>query len=121
LITAVELAPMQGGSGYARMADRATLEAVCGVAVAVQRRPDGQLEKCRIATVGATVRPGRIAVMEESVIGTDGSRDPVAPPVDAAFVDNRLASHEYRRHMTPVLAGRALELALGRTPVSKTS
>jgi carbon-monoxide dehydrogenase medium subunit len=121
LITGAVLAPPQGGSGYARMAHPATLEASCGVAVAVDLGPGGLVADCRIAAVGATLRPGRIAEMEQAVIGTDGSREPAMHGVDASFVDDRFASGAYRRHLTPVLAGRALTLALDRTRSSVNS
>lgn len=115
LIVSIELGPVPAGSGYARMTDRALLEAVCGVAVAVRVGPDGLVEDCRIAAVGATATPGRLATMEASVVGTDGSGIPSSPPADAVFLDDRLASGEYRRHMTRMLAGRALALAVART------
>jgi len=114
LITGVYVEPAWAGSGYARMTNRATLEAVCGVAAAVVPAADGRIEHCRVAAVGAMVRPGRIAIMEESILGATGSDGVAPPPADAPFVDDHLASADYRRHMTWVLAGAALDLALVR-------
>lgn len=112
LITGVQLEPVAGTSGYARMTDRANLEAVCGVAVLV---PGDDTGRCRVAVVGATVRPGRLAAFEEFLL-TAGSRG-LALPVDVPFLDDAVASAEYRRHMTRVLADRAVDLARGRRPV----
>jgi aerobic carbon-monoxide dehydrogenase medium subunit len=114
LITAVLLEPALGGSGFARMTNRATLEAVCGVAAAVTAAPDGRVERCRIAAVGAMARPGRLAEMEKWALAGAQSGELAPPLVDAPFVDDHLASADYRRFMTRVLAGRALDLALGR-------
>lgn len=115
LIAAVLLEPALAGSGFARMTNRATLEAVCGVAAAVTSAPDGRVEHCRIAAVGAMARPGRIAVMEEWALTGARSGELAPPPAAGApFVNDHLASADYRRYMTRVLAGRALNLALGR-------
>lgn len=117
LITAVELGSVRTGTGYARMTDRATMEAVCGVAVAVAQGPDGHVAECIVAAVGATDRPGRITAMEQALIGTDGSVPPPAPPADLPYLDDRKASADYRRYMVGVLAGRALALARTRAAV----
>ena len=110
LITHVQLEPAVP-SGYARMTDRATLEAVVGVAAAVV--PNGGT--CRIAAVGATVRPGRIPAMEDSVAHAADLDDLAPPPADLPFVDDHLAAADYRRHMTRELARDALALAASRT------
>jgi aerobic carbon-monoxide dehydrogenase medium subunit len=116
LVTGVHLEPAGKSaawrSGYARMTARATLEAVCGVAAAVVVGLDGRVEQCRIAAVGAMARPGRLTAMEESVVRGAGPEELPAPPDVGGFVSDRLASSDYRRHMTRVLAGRALERAL---------
>jgi aerobic carbon-monoxide dehydrogenase medium subunit len=114
LIAAVSLEPALGGSGFARMTNRATLEAVCGVAAAVTSAPDGRVEHCRIAAVGAMARPGRMAEMEKWALTGARSGELAPPPADAPFVNDHLASADYRRYMTRVLAGRALALAIGR-------
>lgn len=114
LITAVLLEPAPAGSAFARMTNRATLEAVCGVAAAVTAAPDGRVRQCRIAAVGAMARPGRIAVIEEWALAGARTGELAPPPADAPFLNDHLASADYRRHMTRVLAGRALDLALRR-------
>jgi carbon-monoxide dehydrogenase medium subunit len=116
LVTGVHLEragePAGWRSGYARMTARATLEAVCGVAAAVFVGPDGRAERCRVAAVGAMTRPGRLTALEESVVQGAGPDELPAPPDACEFVSDRLASADYRRHMTRILAGRALERAL---------
>ncbi len=113
LITTIVLSSARTGSGYARMTNHATLEAICGVAVSLQCRADDRVEDCQIAAVGATAQPTRMAAMQKAVIGTDG-RTPPPAPATTDFLNDRLASHEYRQHMTGVLAGRALRLARAR-------
>jgi aerobic carbon-monoxide dehydrogenase medium subunit len=114
LIMHVQLEPPVA-SGYARMTNRATLEAVVGVAAAVVVAAGRAVGSCRIAAVGAMVRPGRIPTMEESITHSSGRNGLVAPPVDTPFVDDHLAGADYRRHMTGELAGTALALAASRT------
>jgi len=95
IITAVYLPALPAGLGtaYEKMADRATLEPVCGVAAGISRQPDS----VRLAVTGATFRPVRV---------TDVEQIPAT-----SFVDDAVASAEYRRHLTRVLARRAIERA----------
>jgi aerobic carbon-monoxide dehydrogenase medium subunit len=113
LITAVELAPAEPGSAYLRVANRANLHALCGVAVTVALGADGGVTGCRIAVTGAMPYPQRLPGMEAGVIGT---RPPVAmPPRNGlSFVNDQLASAEYRRQLTQVLAERAFAVAVAR-------
>jgi carbon-monoxide dehydrogenase medium subunit len=113
LITAVDIAPAEPGSAYARLADKATLHALCGVAVTVALGEDGTVTRCRIAVTGALPYPRRLTEMEAGVVG----RTPpllVPPQQDLPFVDDRLGSAEYRAHMTGRMAERAFASAVDR-------
>jgi carbon-monoxide dehydrogenase medium subunit len=112
LIVSVDLPPAEQGSGYELLADRATLDAVCGVAATASLAPDGRLAGCRLAVTGSTLFPTRLREVESALTG---SAFPVAvPAVRADFVDDRLGSAEYRAELTRVLAGRALSRAVER-------
>src|SRR6266542_4400856 len=112
LIVSIDLPPAEPGSGYERLADRATLDAVCGVAAAVALAPGGTLARCRVAVTGGTLFPCRLGALERSLVGA--AIPVVVPPVTAAFVDDRRASAEYRAELTRVLAGRAVARAVTR-------
>src|SRR6266540_3686378 len=101
LIVSIDLPPAEPGSGYERLADRATLDAVCGVAAAVALAPGGTLARCRVAVTGGTLFPCRLGALERSLVGA--AIPVVVPPVTAAFVDDRRASAEYRAELTRVL------------------
>lgn len=107
IITAVELPPVPAGArtAYETAADRATLEPVCGVAVGVL---PGVV---RIAVTGATRHPIRLADARPPV---DVAALPIGP--DDWYVDDAVASAEYRRHLTRVLIGRALTRVIEASP-----
>jgi aerobic carbon-monoxide dehydrogenase medium subunit len=104
VITAVELpsVPVGARTAYETAADRATLEPICGVAVAVLG------DAVRIAVTGATRHPTRLVDAERALPATELSSLPIGP--DDWYVDDAVASAEYRRHLTRVLIARALTL-----------
>ena len=112
LIVSVDLPPAEPGSGYERLADRATLDAVCGVAATVALASNGTLARCRLAVTGATLFPSRLSELERRLVGAATPVD--VPPVTASFVDDRRGSAEYRAELTRVLAGRAIARAVAR-------
>lgn len=113
LITAVHVAPAEPGSAYVRLPDRATMHAMCGVAVTVALGIDGAVNRCRVATTGTSGRPSRLGGLESAVLAT---YPPIHVPVPdgLTFVDDALASGEYRRQMTSTLAERAFAKAVER-------
>jgi CO/xanthine dehydrogenase FAD-binding subunit len=113
LITAVDLSPAEPGSAYSRLANRATLHALCGVAVTVALGADGTVSRCRIAATGSMRHPRRLNELEASLLGTT---PPVLVPPQAGrlFVGDRLASAAYRRAMTSRMAERAFVSAVTR-------
>ncbi|MDB5066087.1 MAG: carbon-monoxide dehydrogenase [Chloroflexi bacterium] len=119
LITSVDLALAEPGGAYERFADRATLDAICGVAVTVALGADGRLARCRIGVVGATAWPCRLDAVEHVLTGTG---IPVTMPplleVDGVL-DDRAASGKYRIHLIRVLAERAFVRAVERARVGE--
>lgn len=112
LITWIELAPAEPGSAYVRMGNRATLHALCGVAVTVAVTDD-TINSCRVAVTGAMTYPRRLTDMETAVAGTCA---PVTVPEQPTwlFVSDQNASAPYRAHLTKVLAERAFAAAVNR-------
>jgi len=113
LITAVDLSPAEPGSAYSRLVNRATMHALCGVAVTVALGEDGTVSRCRVAVTGATTYPRRLTELEASLVG-------MTPPIlvppqqGSSFVDDRLASATYRKQMTSTMAERAFASAVAR-------
>lgn len=119
LITSVDLALAEAGSAYEKVADRATLDAICGVGVAVTLRADGSLGRCRIAVTGATPCPRRLAAVERVLTGA--SVPVTMPPLSEVdgVVDDHAACGNYRRHLIRVLAERAFVRAVARAGVGE--
>lgn len=101
--------PASMGSAYEKVADRASHEPICGVAVAVSRQ-GGTVDAVRIAVTGATRRLTRLVEAEQALVGSgspvDTSELPVGPT--QAYVEDDRASAAYRAHLTRVLIGRAI-------------
>lgn len=112
LIVSIDLPPAEQGSAYEQLGDRATLDAVCGVAVTVALASDGTLASARVAVTGATMFPRRLPDLEAALTGS--VLPLTVPAVSADFLDDRLGSAEYRAELTRVLAGRALTRATAR-------
>ncbi|MEA2616362.1 MAG: aerobic carbon-monoxide dehydrogenase medium subunit [Chloroflexota bacterium] len=114
LITSVDLDLAEPGGAYERFADRARLDAICGVAVTVALGADGRLARCRIAVAGVTAWPRRLDAVEHAL---SGAGIPVTmPPVFEVdgVVDDHAASARYRIHLVRVLAERAFVRAVER-------
>lgn len=120
LIVGVTLPEAKGaGSAYEKFKHPATLYAVCGVAARVTLGADGAVAACAVAVTGATVAPTRLRGVEGALRG----KQPDAAAIQAAaalaseavgFTGDRFASVEYRKHLTSVLARRALARAVER-------
>jgi carbon-monoxide dehydrogenase medium subunit len=113
LISAVHLGPAEPGSAYSRLTNRATLHAVCGVAVTVALGEDGTISRCRIAVTGAMPYAQRLPELEAALVGT--TPPVIVPPQQGpSYVDDALASAAYRREMTSKMAERAFVSAVAR-------
>lgn len=107
------------GSAYERIKHPATLRAICGVAASVTLTAEGAVKSCRLAVTGATDHPARLHAVENALLGKRPGKDALATAIAAAgegltFRGDHFASAEYRRHLTRVLAGRALQRAVDR-------
>lgn len=112
LIVSVDIAPAEPGSAYEKFTDRASLQAICGVAVTVSLSATGSVQRCRVAVTGAMPFPRRLPMMEDAVVG---SARPVAPSLDPGlFLNTAGISAQYRAALTTVLAERALGTAIER-------
>jgi carbon-monoxide dehydrogenase medium subunit len=120
ILTEAELPGGCMGSAYERFRDAASGYAICGVATLVRLAQNGTIGECRLALTGATTAITRLTALETGVIGqapTAATRDistAQAKLGGLTFVDDRVASGEYRAHLTGVLATRALRRALER-------
>ncbi|HEX4722472.1 MAG TPA: FAD binding domain-containing protein, partial [Pseudonocardiaceae bacterium] len=113
LITAVTLAPAEPGSAYCRLANRANLHAICGVAVTLAFGRNGAIIRCRVAVTGALSFPQRLTQTEAAVIG---AKPPVPLTIQSGlyYVEDSFASAAYREYMTGRLAERAFASAVAR-------
>jgi carbon-monoxide dehydrogenase medium subunit len=118
IITLVQLPdiPAGAGSAYEKLADFATGEPICGVAVIAARRRNGTLERVRVAVTGAARRPTRLVEAEQALTGRKAPVDTSELPVGPAdgYLGDARASAGYRAHLTRVLAGRAAGRAIAR-------
>ncbi len=120
LITGVSLprpAP-RTGAAYEKFKHPATLYAICGVAASVTLGANG-VDRCVVAVVGATEAPTRLRGVEAALQGKGSGPSEVAAAAKqsgegASFRGDHFASPEYRRHLTGVLAQRALAKAIER-------
>lgn len=105
-------------SAYEKFKNRASGYAICGVAAYVALLPDGTLNTCRVAVTGATRQAMRLPQIETALVGSKPTAEGIAAAcqVDggANFITDLAASADYRRHLTGVLARRALTRALDR-------
>jgi aerobic carbon-monoxide dehydrogenase medium subunit len=119
IITALNLPARLPRTGVAYLAHRnpATRAPICGVGVGVALDEDGTVTSSRVVLVGAADRPVRLQNVEKQLskaragdVGTAAAR-----AGDGATMRTDLfASADYRKHLTSVLAERALHQALER-------
>jgi len=121
LLVAVRI-PVPGiRTGYAveEFSRRAGDFAIVAAVAAVELEADGRVARARVAVAGAGSVPARLAAAEQSLAGAA----PSAQALRQAVMDHELeiepesdvhASAAYRRHLTRVLAARALTRAAFR-------
>lgn len=102
---------------YERFRHPATLYAICGVSAQVRLGKTGRVAGCLIAVTGASEFPARLYNVEKILLKKQGDAETVAAAsasagADLTFRNDLFASAEYRRHLTRVLAERALNCAL---------
>ena len=119
IITAINLPARLPRTGISYMAHRnpATRTPICGVGVGVALGDDGTVTSCRVVLVGAADRPTRLANVEKRLTkaAVAEARGAAAVAGEGATMRTDLfASADYRKHLTRVLAERALNQALER-------
>jgi aerobic carbon-monoxide dehydrogenase medium subunit len=121
LLVAVRLPLPAGRAGYAieefsrRAGDFAIIAAVAAVEL---DRPD-RIARARVAIAGGGPAPVRLAAVERALAGADPSEETfrralAGHPLEVEPDSDVHASAEYRRHLTRVLARRALVRAAAR-------
>lgn len=120
LVTHVDfpLLPSGAGWGFHEFARRSGDFGIAGAAVTVAQS-GGLATDVRVALLGVSDTPVRMAAAERLLAGTSFAPDAIAAAIDgircAIEPDNDLhASADYRRHLAGVLAGRALRDAWAR-------
>jgi len=118
VITSITIAALarRAGTAYEKVRHPATLNAVCGVAAIVALTEDGKAAAVALGVTGAAVYPTRLRMTESRLTGQQLTSDAVAAAANFAgegvvFRGDLFASAEYRRHLTRVLAERALRRA----------
>jgi carbon-monoxide dehydrogenase medium subunit len=103
-----------GRSAFEKLAHRAITQPVS--AVGVELTMGRAVEAVRIGLSGPTPLPVRLRQAEEALVGTDGGREAVSAAFAALpstlFDGSPGFSAEYLRHVTGVLAGRAVRRIL---------
>jgi len=119
IITAINLPARLPRTGLAYVAHRnpATRTPICGVGVGVALGEDGTVTSSRVVLVGAADRPMRLSNVEKKLTKAPAAdtHQAAAGAGDGATMRTDLfASADYRKHLTSVLAERALNRALER-------
>jgi carbon-monoxide dehydrogenase medium subunit len=107
LVTAVQF-PIAKRAGYVKFANRASRYAVVGVFIA---ETDAGI---RVAVTGAGAKVFRVTAMEQALAKSFTAASVTGVKIDPAdLTGDPEASAEYRAHLIPVIAGRAVQAALG--------
>ena len=121
LLTGIHLpAPADGtGSAYLRLEYRRQMEIAVVGATAVITLSGGTVTDARVAMTALSPTIRRVPEAEAALAGSDGGPDAVAAAAAAVSaaatpISDVRGSADYRRAMAAVIAGRAIETALGR-------
>lgn len=121
LVEAIYFPMLHAGSGsaYVKFRNPASDYALSGVAASVTLSADKTVTYCRVAVVGATVKPERLTNVEHALIGqiaNDAAVSDVAGKAKQGLscINDLAASADYRAHLTTVMVERALKMAIDR-------
>jgi aerobic carbon-monoxide dehydrogenase medium subunit len=125
LLVAVRLPVPGGRTGYAieEFSRRAGDFALIAAIAAVELDASGRVERARIAIAGAGPSPVRLAALERALAGAQPWEETfraalAGGPLEIEPDSDVHASADYRRHLTRVLARRALVRAAARAAVN---
>ena len=116
----VPVAPKRSGSAYVKMRQAASGFALVGVAAQVVMGPDGTCAVVAVGITGASKMAFRARAAEEALLGKRPDEAAIRAASGLAtegideFQEDIHASADYRRHLTQVLAQRALTKAVER-------
>ena len=113
------LLPAKTGAAYVKVPNKASHYAIVGVAAVVTLGEDGRCEQARIGLTGVTHKPQHALAAESSVAGKPLDDPAIAQAAGLAAdgikaLSDIHASAEFRLHLTQVMTGRALKLAVSR-------
>jgi carbon-monoxide dehydrogenase medium subunit len=113
------LLPAKTGSAYVKVPNKASHYAIVGVAAVVTLGKDGRCEQARIGLTGVTHKPQRALAAEKALVGKAPDAGTIAAAASLAAdgikaLSDIHASAEFRLHLTKVMTGRALKLAVSR-------
>ena len=121
LLTAVAVPPQpdRTGSCYLRLEYRRQMEIAVVGATAVVSLEDDRVSRARIAITALAPTIRRVPEAEAALVGSDGGGEAVDAATAAVAaaslpISDVRASERYRRAMAAVIAGRAIQAAVGR-------
>lgn len=122
IITAIRVPRGNGNtkSAYIKVRNKASHYALVGAAAVLTMADDGTCSDASVAITGAAAKPFRLEGVENALKGTrlgdedlKGALSSVGD-TDVDWMSDLFGSGEYRKHLTGVVAGRALEAAKAR-------
>ncbi len=114
IITSIDLPAKVVGSisAYTKFKNRATGNAICGIAANVVLTTDDTVQECRIAATGIAERTVRLSSIEQMLTGKRLNKEVIATiewtGSTHELITDLVASAEYRAYMTTVLVRRAM-------------
>jgi carbon-monoxide dehydrogenase medium subunit len=113
------LLPAKTGAAYVKVPNKASHYAIVGVAAVVTLGKNGHCEQARIGLTGVTHKPQHAVAAESSLAGKPLDDPAIAQAAGLAAdgikaLSDIHASAEFRLHLTQVMTGRALKLAVSR-------
>ncbi len=115
--------PERTGTAYVKIRNKASHYALVGVAAIVTLDDAGQIAQAALGVTGAAAVPFRATAAEAMLAGASAANGAIAAAAAAAATGDRewledlSGSADYRRHLTEVVARRALRLAIQRARV----
>jgi carbon-monoxide dehydrogenase medium subunit len=122
IVTGVRVPRLGGrtGSAYVKIRNKASHYALVGVAAVVTLDADGTCSSIAVGVTGAASKAFRLTDAENSLKGTrladsdiEGALDGTGK-LDVEWMEDLFGSADYRKHLTGVVARRAIETAKSR-------